>query len=138
MAKTLAHGVQLLMGDGGSPEGFDEVPYVQSIEYPEPDAELIDVTTHTEDYHEELPGLPEVYELGVTLVWDVDEVMHTTIRDLANDHDASNWQIITNSGTTFQFSARVRGRSFSLDPINKAETFSFKLRVYDVEDASDA
>ena len=63
MAKTLAHGAQLLMGDGGSPEGFDEVPNVSALEYPHERAELVDVTTHTEDAHEELAGLPEVYEV---------------------------------------------------------------------------
>jgi hypothetical protein len=139
MAKTLAHGCQLLMGDGATPtEGFDDVPNVSAIEYPHQDAELVDVTTHTEDAREEIAGLPEIYELGVTLVWDVAETTHVAIRDVAVDAEASNWQIITKSGTTFQFAARVRARSFALDPINKAETMSFKLRVYSVEAPADA
>ena len=138
MSKTLAHGAKLLVGDGEVQEEFTEVPYIGAIGWDVPDAELVDVTTHTETSHEELPGLDGIVDIAVPITWDPSEPTHIAIRDKAQDHDPGNWQILTNSGTTLQFSARIRSRKLALGIINKAEEFTFSLRVYSFTAAVDA
>jgi hypothetical protein len=129
MSRTLAHGATLYLGDAEEPEGFDSVPYIGAIDVPVPDLEIADITSHTDDYHEELEGIQEIADMDVPITWDAAEPTHVEIRDLARDGAARNWKVVTNSGTTLAFPAKVRSRALALGLINKAEEFKFKLHI---------
>lgn len=130
MARMLAHGAVLYLGDGATPvETFDPVPWLGTIAFIFPDAELADITSHDDEFHEELPGMQEIVEIDVPITWDLAQATHTTIQALAITHDPSNWKVVTASGSTIAFPARVRSRELALGIVNQAEQFKFKLRV---------
>lgn len=124
-----AHGAEIHMGDGGSPETFTKVPGPTDVEFSPPQAERIDVTNHDSAAREYLQGLGAEGEVSFELHFDAGEPMHLALRDLHGASTPSTFQIHfpDAEATVAQFAATV-STTFRL-PVEGAQTMAVALAI---------
>jgi hypothetical protein len=124
-----AHGAEIYMGDGGSPETFSKIPGPTDIEFTPPQSERIDVTNHDSAAREYLAGLGAEGEVGFSIHFDAGESMHIDLRDKHGVSDATNFEIRFPDveSTVAAFAATV-STTFRL-PVGDAQEMAVTLSI---------
>lgn len=123
-------GAYIELGDGGSPEDFDEISEVVNIGGPNPDSEELDAThlrspARTREYIQSflLPG-----ECPITVNWIASDPTHQALMDLYASGATRNFVINYPGGDTDSFAAYVKNRP-STENVGEVLRRTFALRV---------
>lgn len=127
MPAQFAHGAELHMGDGGTPETFTKVPCPGDFSFKPPQPERIDVTNHDSAAREYLQGLGADGEVTTEFFYDPAETMHAAVRAKHGVSAPTNWELHFASGDVATFAATV-SVEFTL-PISDAEKMSVTLAI---------
>lgn len=132
MAKFVAKGTQLQVGDGAEPEVFTTIPNVGDIDGPGGESTDIDVTDHDSpgNMDENLPGTADPGDLTFPVHYDPEETLHV---QLFNDQKAQlvrNYRVVypMAGDETFQFPGYVR-RFRQAAPVKGALQWQLQIKV---------
>lgn len=132
MAKFVAKGTQLQVGDGEEPEVFTTIPQVGDIDGPGGDSEEIDVTDHDSpgNTDETLPGTVNPGDLSFPIHYDPDLVLHNQLFNDQKGQTVRNYRIVytTAGDKTFGFPAFVK-QFRQAAPVKGALRWNLTLRV---------
>ena len=132
MAKIAAYGTVLELGDGASPEAFDEIPGLRDFEIPSGEAAEIDVTAHDSPNRakEYIAGLLDTGEIGPEIFYDPTDTVHQDIITLKDSGEVRSWKVTLpdDDGCEIDFEGFVK--SFTIGaPVEDALTAQFAIRL---------
>lgn len=132
MAKYVAKGTQLQVGDGAEPEVFTTIPQVGDIDGPGGDTNEIDVTDHDspDGTDEFLPGTLNPGDVTFPFHYDPEAALHQQLMQDQKDQVTRRYRIVYTKADndTYEFSAypsRIRQGA----PVKGALQWQGALRV---------
>ena len=103
---TLAHGTQIKIGDGASPEAFTAIPQIfEGPEGPSISPEVLSFFHHGSDWEIKKVGSKKSGQVTFGVLYDGDDATHVIVEAAANSRAKKNFQEILVDGTTFAFGA---------------------------------
>ena len=110
-----AQGMDLQIGDGGSPENFTTIPEIKSFSGPGGSATVIDVTDLQSTAKEKRMGLQDEGQLSFEINYIPTDSEHAQLRTDRANQTERNFQLVFTDGssTTWSFSGFVTGFSVS-------------------------
>lgn len=132
MAKFVAKGTQLQVGDGAEPEVFTTIPQVGDMDGPGGDSEEIDVTDHDSpgNMDETLPGTVNPGDMTFPIHYDPAIELHNQLFEDQKGQTVRNYRVVytTANDKTFQMPAFVR-QFRQAAPVKGALRWQVTLRV---------
>ena len=126
---TLAHGAILKKGDGATPEVFTKIPLCKGIKYSPGESEKVDTTNHDSLAAEHIKGLLASGSVPFLFLFDPTSTEQKELRDLNDEEQPTNFQLITKSGMQIDFAATVSMGELDLDVKSKAEEWGCTLDI---------
>lgn len=106
-----AHGAQMKMGDGASPEVFTKIAQCRDIGGPSESVATIPLTNHDSGGRKEIiAGLYDGGTVDFDVVWNED-VSQTAVRTAFQAGTKKNFQLVSQDGETADFAAVITGMS---------------------------
>ncbi len=132
MTATFGQGVQVQVGDGGTPESFTEIPGAGTVNFTPPSREQKEVTSHSSPSgdREYIPGLKAQSQVKFPVYWDDANPTHARLWTLSQGLVNGNFKLIypDPKATTFQFAAQVKVEEIS-GPVEDALQMTVRLTV---------
>jgi hypothetical protein len=118
-----APGTRLLIGDGATPETFNPITRIRSIEGPGGASAIIDATDFDSIAREKKVGVADEGQLTMALVYLPANPQHAQLRLDRATRTLRNFKLIFEEGTTWCFSAFVTGIELSgkVDDVIRAD-----------------
>jgi hypothetical protein len=130
----IGHGTLLKRGNGASPEVFETIAEVTSINPPQMESEDVKVS-HMESpggYHEYIPGMREAGEVSFEINFLPAHATHNGVTGLAANHRARtvhNWKIeLAGGGAVWSFPGYVKTFNVQI-PVDDKVSASVSIKV---------
>lgn len=126
------YGTKLQLGDGASPETFDDIPGLKDFSLPTGATDQIDVTAHDspDQTKEYIAGMIETGEIGVEIFFDPNNDVHVDLYDLKDSGETRNFKVVAPDAelTEFAFAAFVTEMEINF-PVEDALTANMTLKL---------